>query len=280
MRDLGDLDLYKPQRRAPSQEPRRPAGPLRAVLAVLVLAAAAALLWTFWPAKKAPPVDVRTTTPSAIPQTGERPARVEGENIPLPPLADTDALVRTLVGKLSSHPRVAAWLTTDQLIRNFTVSVINVADGRTPSRHLRAIRPSGTFAVTNEGGVLVVDPASYRRYDDYADAVAALDAEGIARLYVTLGPRIEEASSELGQPGGFDPVLERAILELLKTPVVEGRVALTPKGLGYEYADASLQSLSAAQRQLLRMGPRNVQIVQAKLREIAPHLGIALPAAD
>ena len=280
MRDLGDLELYKPQRRVPIQEPRRPSGPLRAVLAVLLLIAGAALLWTFWPMKKAPAVDVRTTTPSAIPPSAERPARVEGENIPLPPLAETDPLVRALLGKLSSHPRVAAWLTTDQLIRNFTVSVINVAEGRTPSRHLRAVRPSGTFAVANEGGVLVVDPASYRRYDDYADAAAALDAEGVARLYVTLGPRIEEASSELGQPGGFDPVLERAILELLKTPVVEGPVAVTPKGLGYEYADARLQSLTGAQRQLLRMGPRNVQIIQAKLREIALHLGIGVPGAD
>ena len=280
MRDLGDLELHKPQRRVPIHEPGGPSGPLRAVLAVLVLVAAAAVLWTFWPAKKGPAVDVRTLTPSATPQPGERPARVEGENIPLPPLAETDALVRTLVGKLSSHPRVAAWLTTDQLIRNFTVSVINVADGRTPARHLRAVRPAGAFAVANEGGVLVVDPASYRRYDDYADAVAALDAEGVARLYVTLGPRIEEAASELGQPGGFDPVLERAILELLKTPVVEGQVALTPKGIGYEYADARLQSLSGAQRQLLRTGPRNVQIIQAKLREIALHLGIAVPAAD
>ena len=32
--------------------------------------------------------------------------------------------------------------------------------------------------------------------------------------------------------------------------------------------------LTAAQRQLLRMGPRNVRIVQAKLREVAGHLGI------
>ncbi len=277
MRDLGDLDLYKPQRRVPIQEPRRSAVPL---IAVLVLVAGAALLWTFWPLKKAPPAAVQTATRSVTPQPAERPARVEGENIVLPPLADTDALVRTLVGKLSSHPKVAAWLTTDQLIRNFTVSVINVADGRTPSRHLRAVRPSGRFAVTNEGGVPVIDPDGYRRYDDYADAVAALDPEGMARLYVTLGPRIDEAASELGQPGGFEPVLERAILELLKTPVVEGRVPLAPKGLGYEHADPRLQSLSGAQRQLLRMGPRNVQIIQAKLREIARHLGIVVPATD
>ena len=45
--------------------------------------------------------------------------------------------------------------------------------------------------------------------------------------------------------------------------------------VSYTYEDARLESLSAAQKQLLRMGPRNVRLVQAKLREIAPYLGIA-----
>jgi len=45
--------------------------------------------------------------------------------------------------------------------------------------------------------------------------------------------------------------------------------------VAYEYADPRIQSLSSVQRQFLRMGPRNVKLVQAKLREIAPHLGIA-----
>ena len=35
-----------------------------------------------------------------------------------------------------------------------------------------------------------------------------------------------------------------------------------------------LQELSAAQKQLLRMGPQNVRTVQSKLREIATALGI------
>ena len=272
MRDLGDLELDRPQRRFPIQEPRRRAGSL---IAVLVIAASLALLWTFWPFKKPAPA-VQTGTPPVAPKSAERSARVEAEDVPVPPLGESDALVRMLVERLSSHPRVAAWLATNQLIRNFTVSVINVADGQSPSRHLRALRPSGSFGVVEEGGVPVIDPASYHRYDDYADAVGALDAEGVARTYVTLGPRVDEAAAELGHPGRFDPVLERAILELLKTPVVEGPVHLAPKGVGYEYADVRLQSLSGAQRQLLRMGPRNMKIIQAKLREIAPHLGIAL----
>jgi hypothetical protein len=39
-------------------------------------------------------------------------------------------------------------------------------------------------------------------------------------------------------------------------------------------ADERLESLSPAQKQLFRMGPRNVKIIQAKLRDIALYLGI------
>lgn len=277
MVDLDDLDLNKP--RDPWQpEHSRWSKPLAALIVTLLLIAAVAL---YFASKKTPPSDVRGETKSAIPvPKADRPQRVEGEHLPLPPLDDTDALVRQLVGRLSSHPRVAAWLTTDQLVRNFTVVVINIANGETPSKHLRALRPNGQFSVNHEGAALVIDPRSYRRYDDYADAVAALDAEGAARLYATLKPRIQDASSELGHPGDFDPVLERAIVELLKTPVVEERLPLASKSVAYEFADPRLQSLSAAQRHLLRMGPRNVRIIQAKLREIAPHLGIALRGAE
>jgi hypothetical protein len=44
--------------------------------------------------------------------------------------------------------------------------------------------------------------------------------------------------------------------------------------LSYAYADPRLESLSPVQRQFLRMGPRNVQAVQSKLREIATLLSL------
>ena len=55
---------------------------------------------------------------------------------------------------------------------------------------------------------------------------------------------------------------------------MEEDVALRPGGIGYAYVDPRLESLSAAQKQLLRMGPENVRTIQAKLREIALALGI------
>jgi hypothetical protein len=170
---------------------------------------------------------------------------------------------------------VAAWLATDGLIRNFTVVVANIAEGSTPAARLRALAPAGPFRVVEQGDELLIDPRSYERYDRLAEAVASVDPAGSARLYATLKPRIEEAYRDLGLPDGtFDRVLERAIVSLLATPVADSPHDLAPRGIVYGYADPGLESLTAAQKQLLRMGPRNARSVQQKLREIALALGI------
>jgi hypothetical protein len=277
MADFSDLKLDKPYDPPPAG---RRFGP-RLLLLIPLLAVVGYLVWNLLESRGKPPSDVRVQTEQAVagPEASQPLEAVPGENIDLPPLGETDSIVRELVSALSSHPKVAAWLTTDQLIRNFAVVVVNISNGRSPAQHLGAVRPTGEFIADEEGEVARIDPRSYRRYDEYADAVGALDAQGAARLYATLKPRIQDAYRELGYPeGDFDRAMERAIVELLTTPDIAGDVALAPKSVSWEFADPKLQSLSAAQRQFLRMGPRNMRIVKAKLREIAPLLGIAPPA--
>jgi hypothetical protein len=274
MTDLSDLKLDKWQESL-GPEPRRKRW-IFAIVAVVLLSLGAGVYFLVWRRTPPVPADVRTATEQAVaPAAPPRPLPEAGEVIDLPPIDQTDAIVRELVTRLSSNPTVAAWLTTDKLIRNFTVVVENISNGRTPSGQLGKVRPSGSFQVREDRAGLWIDPRSYRRYDKYADAVSGLDARGAARLYATLKPRMEDGYRDLGHPdGNFDQAIERALIELLKTPVVEGDVALASKSVAYEFADPRLQSLSSAQRQFLRMGPRNLRLIQAKLREIAPFLGI------
>jgi hypothetical protein len=275
MSDLDNLQLDKWQG---SLEPERSATGWRIAIVIAVLVAVGiAGYFLLWRRSQRPPDDVRAQTDQAVaPSPAAKPVAEEGKNIDLPPLEQTDPVVRQLVSELSSNPKVAAWLTTDQLVRNFTVVVFNVANGRTPAKHLSRIKPAEKFSALERGVDISIDPRSYQRYNAYADAFNGLDARGAAQLYATLKPRVQDAYRELGYPdGNFDPVLERAIVELLKTPVVEGNVALSSKSVSYEFADSRIQSLSSVQRQFLRMGPRNVKLVQAKLREIAPLIGIS-----
>jgi hypothetical protein len=242
--------------------------------AFVVLAAAAGYyLWQREPASEQPAAAGATQSRAAGQEA--RGVAEPGEDIDVPPLDESDPVVRELVRRLSSHPSVAAWLTTDGLIRNFVVVTANIASGGRPERHLRRLAPQQAFLTRGVEGDQTIDPRSYQRYDAYADAIAAVDARGAARLYATLKPRIDEAYRELGEASGdFDSVLERAMSELLRVPVVQDPVRVTPKPTTYAYEDPRLEALSPPQKQLLRMGPHNVRAVQQKLRDVAGYLGI------
>jgi hypothetical protein len=244
------------------------------VAAIAVLAAAAAYYWYQREPSHQPSQRATQGRPAAAAPAQRGPGE-PGEDIPLPPLDESDDLVRQLVRRLSSHPAVAAWLATDGLIRNFTVVTVNIANGGRPEKQLGTLKPAAPFLVRGTEGNQSIDPRSYARYNEYADAISAIDARGAARLYATLKPRIEDAYRELGEPAAsFDDVLERAIRELLEVPIVRDPIAVVPKPMSYAFADPKLEALTPPQKHLLRLGSKNVALIQAKLREIAGYLGI------
>jgi len=49
-------------------------------------------------------------------------------------------------------------------------------------------------------------------------------------------------------------------------------------GATWAFADPSLEGLGDVEKQILRMGPRNARILQAKAREISQALGMGAPA--
>ena len=268
--DPSDIDLNKPSSDVGLGPPPRQGPPLALLVGIGVLIVALGAAYIFL---RRPPLE--PSAPAAKTKTAPVQQAEPGEQIVLPPLDHTDPIVRQLVERLSSHPTVAAWLTTDGLIMNFVMVTARIANGETPVGELKALGPIPRFRTSGPDEKRSIDPSSYRRYDRHAAAVSALDARGAARLYATLEPRIAEGYKRLGSADGeFDRVLERAIVELLRVPVIDGEIALVPHGLVYAFEDPRLQELSAPQKQLLRMGPQNVRAIQAKLREIAPHVGI------
>jgi hypothetical protein len=272
MPDLLDYELLK------TEEPRDPLPNQRSgvwIAGVLLVAAAAVAVYLVYGRRSTPvpPPQAAKAADPAPPPVGALGG--DAERIAVPPLDESDPIVRDLVRKLTSHPAVLAWLATNGLIRNFSVVVANLAEGATPAKHLRALRPGSPFEVVERNGQLFIDSRSYDRYDGLAAAASSIDPAGASRLYATLKPRIEEAYAELGaQPASFDRALEGTIILLLQTPTVDGPVRVEPKGIGYRFADSKLERLTAAQKQLLRSGPRNVRMIQSALRRLALALGI------
>jgi hypothetical protein len=224
----------------------------------------------------APAAEPATAAAPAPPTDASSPLGADVPAIDLPPLDESDDVVRGLVKELSSNPSVAAWLATDDLIRNFTVVVSNIAAGESATGRVPVLRPRSSFMVEERGEDLFINDRSYARYLPLATAATSINPEGAAMLYTTLKPRIDEAYAELGQPDTeFDQVLERAIVVLLKTPLPEGPVPVEPDGaVSYRFADPSLEKLTPSQKLLIRLGPDNQRAVQTSLRSIALALGI------
>ncbi|RKH02129.1 DUF3014 domain-containing protein [Corallococcus sp. CA053C] len=201
----------------------------------------------------------------------------------LPPdvsLPESDGRVRDLVGKLSVEPELARWLQERDLARRFTSSVNNIAEGESPRASLLFMAPPGAFQVDAPGanGRAAIAPRSYARYDLVARVLGSLDAAGAALVYRELKPLIDQAYREIAPPGqSFEATFGRAIQHLLAVPVPQGPVEVESKGALYVYAAPELEGLSRAQKHLLRMGPGNIRLIQAKLREVRTSLNLPTP---
>ncbi|MGE3189231.1 MAG: DUF3014 domain-containing protein, partial [Vicinamibacterales bacterium] len=239
------------------------------VIAAIVGLVAGGLGAWWWisgrPAPPAPVAEVQPTTGTDEPLASPPPPAVE-----LPPLMEMDPFLRTLLGALSTRPELAAWLATDDLIRQLASAIDRDSRGASPARDLAVLAPQATFAVRRSGRQVTLDPAAYRRYDGIAETVASLDPEAVARAYRTILPRLAEAYRGLGYPEGHvEAAVDEAIRVLVDTPIVQDPVRLTEgPGATWLFADPALESLDPAQKQLLRMGPANVERIQTKLHAI------------
>jgi len=207
------------------------------------------------------PVPEPTPTPTLAERLSERLAGTT--------LKTSDVIVRELVSELSANPKLAAWLANEDLVRRFVAATDNTANGISPTSQLDFMRPKGKFQVVEQGDEITIDPKSFDRYDLATQVFVSLDTEGTVALYRELEPLIDDAYAEISPPGSrFSDRLDAAIDELLEVTPPSGHPELRRKVVTYVYVDESLEGLSGAQRQLLRMGPENVLLIKAKLRDL------------
>lgn len=258
------LDRQVPDDTPLAPPPRRASRTPVVLIAVLGLALGGVAAW--WWSRQAEPPPAPPAAEAVAPEApvAEEPPRQ------LPPLTQMDPFLRVLLGGLSSHPDLARWLATDDLIRQTARGVDRISRGQTPTAELRVLRPEGDFAVTRNGRVLTIDAASYRRYERYASLVESLDPQAVANAYLTIRPRLDEAYRSLGRSTtGVDQAVSVALQNLIDTPTATTRTTLVPgKGATYAFEDAQLEGLMPVQKQLLRMGPDNARRIQARLTEI------------
>ncbi len=211
------------------------------------------------PAQPAPPTHypIEETAPAAAPPK------------PLPGLDDSDAAAQDALAGVIERPTLAELFQLKNLIRRIVATVDNLPREKVSGR-LSAFKPvPGHFATAGTDAELSVSPANYDRYTPYVRLAGTVDIRKLVAVYAHLYPLFQQAYADLGYPNGyFNDRLVQVIDHLLATPTAPANLRLVQPNLLYQYADPELESLSAGQKILLRMGPDNAAAVKNKLREI------------
>ncbi len=200
---------------------------------------------------------------------------------PLPALDASDEAFASALTGLPGAGGLAKLIITQSLIRHIVATIDNLPR-RKVAVEVRPIQPTaGSFMVAGTPGQMTIDPQNFARYAPFVDLVKAVDAKALVAVYFHFYPLFQQAYEDLGYPTEYfnDRVIQ-VIDHLLRTPDVQGPIALVQPNVMYLYADPKLEALSAGQKTLIRMGPDNERLIKAKLDEIRKLLTAQPPAAS
>jgi len=188
---------------------------------------------------------------------------------PLPSLNESDVPAQNALADLIGKESVEQFVVTKDLVRHVVVTIDNLSTEKAAER-LRPIKPTpGDFEVGGSEEAPVLDPANYERYKPLVQMLRSLDTQRLVASYARYYPLFQDAYENLGHPPQyFNDRLIEVIDHLLATPDLQGRIALEQPGVLYVFADPALESKSAGQKALIRMGSENATVVKDKLREL------------
>jgi hypothetical protein len=252
------------------------------VLLVLALAAAGWFGYQYWRTDRyrapvAPP-------PIALPAPAPEPAQPPVLH-PLPEASDlpeaeiTPAALREEMYRLSNRQTLDELLYMEEFLRRSVATVDNLPRENV-AMQVRAYKEvPGQFRVSGKGDELVLDAQNYRRYTPMVNLFDSLDPKHATAMFIRFYPLFQREYRALGYPDRyFNDRLVAAIDDMLTAPDLQGPIRLVQPEVLYRFADPQLESLSAGQKLMIRMGPDNAARVKAKLREIRRELTTAAPA--
>ncbi len=181
---------------------------------------------------------------------------------PLPALDESDPFVRE---RLAAFDLPATWVAQQDLVRRLAVFLDNATRGEMARRWLRFLTPAVAFRVVERDGRVFADPENARRFDPIVDRLGRIDPNRAAALVAELEPLLDEAVAALGSPEASRDVLLEAIDRMLDAPDPVPDAELIRPKVFYEYADPGLESLAPLEKQLMRLGPRNLDRLKAWL---------------
>ena len=247
---------------------------------LLVIAGGVVLLTGIWPPEEestAPPITTAPPAPSPAPEITELeepvveptpppPAPVEE---PLPRLEESDDAVRDAVGDIPLGTAGQQYLVPGNIIERSASLIYLMAQGDVPYKLLPVSRPKAAFPISDDGTQVVTDPAGFERYDALTQWLQSLDLESLLSSLEWFIPLFREAWSYYGEdPAAFDMAVVMTLDLVIATPEVDlSEARLIRKEAVWVFEDPAIEGLAPIQKQVLRMGPENAEIVKAKATE-------------
>ena len=249
------------------------------VVLLLVIAGGVVLLTGIWPPKEEPAPTL--TAPPPEPQPAPVVAEIEEpapEPPPLPPepveeplprLEESDDAVRDAVGDIPLGTAGQQYLIPGNIIERSASLIYLMAQGDVPYKLLPVSRPKAAFAISDDGTQVVTDPAGFERYDALTQWLQSLDLESLLSSLEWFVPLFREAWSYYGEdPSAFDMAVVMTLDLVIATPEVDlSEARLIRKEVVWIFEDPAIEGLAPIQKQVLRMGPENAEVVKAKAAE-------------
>ena len=209
-------------------------------------------------------------TVSSPEPASEIPTITESETTPtfvLPSLDESDAETKKKINNLTADGSLSNWFHSEHLVRRGVTFIDGLSRGLQLNKMHKSPTPKGKFLVVKEGDKLWLNRENYQRYGYLINVIQAIDSDKLVKVFHQFRPLLEEAYGELGQaPKKLDNAVISALNQILSAPINNDPIELTQESVQYKYANPKLEALPPIQKQLLRMGPENTQIIQNKVR--------------
>ncbi len=247
------------------------------VIGIAVLLAVGAIGYNAWrqsrPVEVPPPVaQSEPPAPAAAPAPAEPQIQhplPAAETEPLPPLEKSDALLGESLSQLLGAKNFGELFLSEGIVRRIVATVDNLPREKVSERIMLVKPVPGRLAVDGGGDDMVLAARNTARYARYVQLAQSIDVKRAVALYVKLYPLFQRAYQDLGYPKGyFNDRLVQVIDHLLAAPDVRAPIKLMQPKVRYEYVDPALESLSAGQKIMLRIGADNAAKVKAVLRDV------------
>ena len=243
-----------------------------AIAAVVVVGGGALYYFKFMkpkPVEAPPPVAQAPATPEAPPEPEHHPVPASADTKPLPALNDSDAPLAEELGGVFGKKSIDQLLVPEQLVRHIVVTVDNLARTKVAVEQRPAKATTGETVTVANGDTITLSADNYARYAAVIKVVQNTNTQQLGALYLRYYPLFQQAYEDLGYPGMyFNDRLVQVIDHLLATPSAPPGPRLEQPNVLFQYASPELESLSAGQKILLRMGPDNAALIKSKLREL------------